>query len=113
MAASITALPMRAPFAATLRDNAWLRHAAHANAMAARLSQGLRDAGYHLRFPTEANAVFVALAPEQDAALRDLGYAYYGLGERDWNLFRLMCSFDTPIAQVDAAVADARTLCAR
>jgi threonine aldolase len=102
-----------APFAATLRGDAWLRHAAHANAMAGRLSQGLRDAGYHLRFPTEANAVFVTLAPEADAALRDLGYTYYGFGERDWNLFRLMCSFDTPPEQVDAAVADARKVRAR
>ncbi|MHC4348792.1 MAG: threonine aldolase family protein, partial [Planctomycetota bacterium] len=45
---------MSAPFAATLRDGVWLRHAAHANDMAARLSKGLCDADYQLRFPTEA-----------------------------------------------------------
>ncbi|MHC4274320.1 MAG: threonine aldolase family protein [Planctomycetota bacterium] len=101
---------MSAPFAATLRDGIWLRHAAHANAMAARLSEGLREAGYQLRFPTDANAVFVTLPPVVDKALRDRGYAYYAFGEPGWNLFRLMCSFDTQPAQIDAAVAEARAV---
>jgi threonine aldolase len=104
---------MTAPFAATLRDGVWLRHAVHANDMAARLSGGLVDAGYRLRFPTEANAVFVTLSPAADAALRVGGYAYYPFGEPGWNLFRMMCAFDTSPAQVDAAVADARAAVAR
>ncbi|MHC4415823.1 MAG: threonine aldolase family protein [Planctomycetota bacterium] len=102
-----------APFAATLRDGTWLRHAAHANRAAARLAEGLRESGYHLRFPAEANAVFVTLPPEADRALRDRGHAYYPFGDRAWNLFRLMCSFDTPAAQIDAFLADARAVVAR
>lgn len=96
-----------APFAATLRGGTWLTHAAHANAMAARLSQGLAALGYRLPFPTEANAVFVALSPEQDAALKARGYAYYPFGEPVWGMFRFMCSFDTEPRQVEAMLADA------
>jgi threonine aldolase len=102
-----------APFAATLRDGIWLRHARHANAMASELSAGLREAGYQLRFPTESNGVFVTLPPAVDAALRDRGYGYYPFGDPGWNLFRLMCSYDTQPAQVEALLADARTAAAR
>jgi threonine aldolase len=104
---------MSAPFAATLRDGAWLRHAGHANDMAGRLSAGLGEAGYQLRYPTEVNGVFVTMPTAVDAALRARGYEYYAFGEPGWNLFRLMCSFDTEPAQVDAVVADAGSVVAR
>ena len=102
-----------APFAATLRDDTWLRHAGHANRMASMLAEGLRRLGYHLRFPAEANAVFVTLPPQTDSALRDRGHAYYPFGDPAWKLFRLMCSFDTPPEQIEAFLADAQALAAR
>ena len=102
-----------APFAATLRDGAWLRHATHANEMATRLSDGLVRLGYQLKFPTQANAVFVELSPSIDAALRDRGYAWYPFGDPQWNMFRAMCSFDTRPEQVDALLADAGAIVAR
>jgi len=50
-----------AQFDAMLRDGEWLRVAAHANAMAARLSTGMTALGFRLTTPTDANEVFVDL----------------------------------------------------
>lgn len=98
-----------APFAHALADDAWLRHAAHANAMAARLADGLRARGLAPAFPCEANAVFVDLPPALDERLRARGHGYYpfpspvaGAGP----LARLMCSFATTPAELDAFLAD-------
>src|SRR6185312_1799022 len=55
---------------AYLADGLWLRNARHANAMAARLGQGLaRLPGARLVHPVEANEVFVELAEASIAAL--------------------------------------------
>ncbi len=97
-----------APFAATLRDGVWLRHAGHANDMASRLASGLKTLGYQLRFPAEANGVFVTLSAGVDAVLRERGHAYYRFGDPAWNMYRLMCSFDTTSQQVESLLADAR-----
>ena len=93
-----------APFTATLRDGAWLRHAGHANAMATRLAGGLAGIDLAPHFPADANAVFVALPPDVDDALRAAGYGYYPFGDPAWKLSRLMCSFDTTEADVDGFV---------
>ena len=98
------------PFAATLRDGAWLHHAGHANAMATRLCDGLRRLGFEICFPTQANGVLVALPEAVDTALRRCGHGYFNFtdpGGAKSDLFRLMCSFDTQTYQVDALLADA------
>jgi threonine aldolase len=95
-----------APFAATLRDGTWLRHAAHANAMGRRLADGLAAAGVTTRFPVEANGAFVVLSEELDAGLRAAGHECYPFGDPDWRMFRLMCSFDTQPEDVDGLLAD-------
>lgn len=91
-----------APFAEVLETGAWLRHAAHANAMAARLAAGFTRLGCAQRHPVETNGVFVRLAQPIDAALRDAGYEYYPVGAREERVFRLLCSFDTTPDDVDA-----------
>ncbi|HRP62456.1 MAG TPA: beta-eliminating lyase-related protein [Phycisphaerales bacterium] len=98
-----------APFAATLAGGAWLRHARHANAMAKRLGEGLAAMGLAPRFAVDANAVFVTLPDRVDRALRAAGHGYYGFGEPEWRLSRLMCSFNTDAADVDALLEDARS----
>ena len=95
-----------APFAATISDGSWLKHARHANAMANELSAGLRKLGLDVRFPTQANGVFVQLPPEVDAALQKKGHGYYPFGDPEWNLSRLMCSFDTTPEDVRGLLAD-------
>lgn len=97
-----------APFARTVGDGSWLRHAAHANAMARRLGDGLAAIGLAPRFPVQANGVFVALPGAVDAALRARGHGYYPFGDPAWRLVRLMCSFDTTEGEVDGLVEDVR-----
>lgn len=97
-----------APFAATLRDGAWLRHAARANAMARRLGEGLAALGIDPVFPVEANGVFVRLPDFVDAALRAAGHGYYPFGDPDQGIARLMCGWDAREADVDALLDGVR-----
>ncbi|MGI9012991.1 MAG: threonine aldolase family protein [Phycisphaerales bacterium] len=95
-----------APFAATLKDNIWLRHAAHANAMATRLANGLEKRGIRLMYPCQANGVFAVLAPEQQKALESRGHGFYMFGDAAWNLARFMASFNTETDEVDRLIHD-------
>lgn len=97
---------LSAPFAAALRDGAWLEHAAHANRMAARLAEGLVAAGRTPHFPVEANAVFVDLGAEGRAELAARGWQAHGFAHGTSTLTRLMTSFATDPAEVDALLAD-------
>jgi threonine aldolase len=95
-----------AQWAAVLEDGAWLRHGAHANRAAQKLSAGLRELGFKLVAPTEANGVFVELPPEVFAALEKRGWHFYKfVGEHG---YRLMCSWETTDAEVAAFLSDAR-----
>jgi len=99
---------LSAQLEAYLADGLWLRNARHANAMAARLGDGLRQAGARLSHPVEANEVFVELP---DAAIRALaadGFLFYRWGGADANCIRLVASFETKpdeVAQFTAAAA--------
>ncbi|MFG0276245.1 MAG: threonine aldolase family protein [Phycisphaerales bacterium] len=95
-----------APFAVTLETGAWLRTAAHANAMADNLSAGLAGAGVEIPFRVEANAVFPRLSEDQTRRLHERGHRWYPFGPADWNLARLMCSWDTQREDVDNFLAD-------
>ncbi|HEX5802417.1 MAG TPA: protease inhibitor I9 family protein, partial [Azospira sp.] len=90
-------------------DGAWLRHAAHANAMAQRLAAGLAAIpGVRLLFPVEANGVFAELPPPLIDGLRARGWRFYtfiGAGGA-----RFMCAWDTRPESVDALLADLRQL---
>ncbi len=101
---------LSAPWLGLLEDNAWLRHAGHANAMAQRLAAGLGQiAGARLMFPIESNGVFCELPPAVLAGLRERGWRFYtfiGAGGA-----RFMCGWDTRPESVDALLAD-RLCCA-
>ena len=98
---------------AYLADDLWLAHARHANAMAQRLEAGLRTvAGVEMTGgPTQANILFVKLAPTLCAGLLADGFAFY---HDRWapGVVRLVTSFATAAADVDAFVAAARRLAA-
>jgi threonine aldolase len=97
------------PFAHALAGDAWLRHAAHANAMAERLAEGLRRRGLAPMFPREANAVFVDLPAALDLRLRARGHGYYPFASPipgQGPLARLMCSFASTPAELEAFLAD-------
>ena len=88
-----------AQFDALLRGGEWLDMAAHANAMAARLSKGMAALGLQLAVPTEANEVFVNL---DEAAYTELskGYAVHRPDPPN-PVVRFVCSWATTIEQVD------------
>lgn len=100
---------LSAPWLGMLEGDAWLRHAAHANAMAQRLATGLAGIpGARLLFPVEANGVFVALPDAVQQGLRERGWRFYTFIAAGGA--RLMCAWDTQPESVDALLADLREL---
>jgi len=95
---------LAAPWVAMLKDGAWTRHAAHANACAKRLAGRIGDiAGVSVKYPVEANAVFAGLPDAMHARLAERGWHYYRfIG----GSARFMCSWATSDADVDALAAD-------
>ncbi|MGH9409155.1 MAG: threonine aldolase family protein, partial [Vicinamibacterales bacterium] len=96
---------LAAPWLGILEEGAWLRHAAHANAMARRLADGLAAMPQaRLLAPVEANGVFVDLPKHAIDALHDTGWRFYVfIGETG---ARLMCAWDTSGEAVDRLLAD-------
>ncbi len=86
-----------------LQDGTWLRLAAHANAMAARLAAALRAAGIDPLHPVHGNAVFLGLDAAASARLRASGWSFYafiGGGAR------FVCSWDSRADEVDELAVD-------
>jgi threonine aldolase len=98
---------LSASWVGMLKDGAWLRHAKHANDMAARLESAVKDLpGVKLLFPRQANAVFAELPLPAIEALKEKGWVFYtfiGAGG-----CRFMCSWDTQPEDVDGLAADLR-----
>jgi threonine aldolase len=102
---------LSAQLEAYLADGLWLRLASHANAMADRLAAGLAGIpGARLRDPVEANEIFVALPAAVTEGLLAKGYQFY---RWEGEVVRLVTSWETAPAAVDALVADARSLSAQ
>ena len=98
---------LSAQFIALLDGGLWLRSAAHANAMAARLRAAVDTIdGVRPTQKTESNGVFAILPPGVADRLRT-SFRFY-----DWNEaageVRWMCSFDTTEEDVDAFAAAIR-----
>lgn len=98
---------LAAPWLGVLHDGAWLRHAAHANAMACRLRDAIAGVpGTRLLAPVEANGVFVDVPRAVIAALRERGWQFHEfVGDTG---IRLMLSWDSTPEVVDAFAADLR-----
>jgi threonine aldolase len=101
---------LAAPWAAMLRDGAWLRYAQHANALAHRLGDELQKIpGVRLLHPVEASGVFAEMPDGYHEGLKDRGWRYYrfiGGGAR------LMCSWKTEESDITALVNDLRSIAA-
>jgi threonine aldolase len=91
---------------AVLESGAWIRHASHANAMAQRLSTAIATVpGVKLARTVEVNAVFVDMSAWLVDAMTAAGWHFHymsGAGHR------LMCSWATSPADIDAFVEDLR-----
>ncbi len=101
---------LSAPWTGVLKDGAWLRHAAHANAMARRLEAGIRDLPQiEIAYPVQSNVVFARIPKPVVQGMYQRGWKFYThVGEADEA--RLMCSWDTRPEDVDAFAADLREL---
>jgi threonine aldolase len=89
---------------ALLENDLWLRNATHANAMAARLAEGVRSIpGVSITQPVQANAVFAVLPMAVTERLQEDFHFYvwnHQTGEVRW-----MCAWDTTEADIDTFVA--------
>jgi threonine aldolase len=100
-----------AQFEALLRDELWRRTAGHANAMAARLAEAVRDVpGVTITQDVQANAVFAILPAGMAERLRERWF-FYTFDEAT-GAVRWMCSWDTTAADVDAFAADVAAVAA-
>lgn len=96
---------------ALLDDNLWLRNAAHANAMARRLGDGLAAVpGVHLPAAVEANMAFPVLPAPIAEGLRAAGFVFHDWPSAQAGMVRLVTSFETRAEDVDALVETARAL---
>lgn len=88
---------------AYLTSDLWLRNARNANAMAARIREGIQGiAGVEILRPVDANILLLRFSPAILAALRGAGFLFY-----DWEIFgpgavRLVTGFSTTGTEVDA-----------
>jgi threonine aldolase len=101
-----------APWVGLLENDVWLRNARHANAMAQRLHDAIRDIpGVQVLHPPQVNSVFAQLPAPVIEGLYAKGWKFYqfiaGGG------CRLMCAWDTTAESVDAFAADLRALSTR
>jgi threonine aldolase len=95
---------LAAQFNALLDDGLWLRNAAHANAMARRLADGVAGVpGVGLWQPVESNGVFATLDPALIEPLRR-NWPFH-VWDPDQHVVRWMAAFDTTEDEVDAFLA--------
>ena len=98
-----------AQFGALLHDDLWLANAVHANAMARRLAEGVREIdGVQIVYPVQANAVFARLRP-RDIATLQREWTFHVWDEPD-SVVRWMTAFDTSEADVDAFLDSIRSV---
>jgi threonine aldolase len=100
---------LSASWVGMLRDGAWLKHAAHANAMARQLEAGLRELPkLKISFDCQTNAVFAQMPAEAIQGMLARGWKFYThVSPSDC---RLMCSWDTEPQDIEAFVADVKSL---
>jgi len=98
-----------AQFDAQLTGGLWLRLAAHANAMASRVAQGLAAIpGVALLHPVEANELFVLMPDAVIDGLEKAGFLFYRWPTEEGPCIRLVTAFDTEPAHADGLVAAIR-----
>lgn len=90
---------------AMIEDDVWLRNARAANAAASRLAAAA--GADRLVHPVEANEMFIRVSADEAATLRAQGFDFYDWGPGE---ARLVTSWDSDLAHVDALAAAIRAL---
>ncbi|NIJ40583.1 threonine aldolase [Parvibaculum indicum] len=104
---------LSAQLEAYLKDGLWLRLAAHANAMARELAEGLGAMpGVDIHFPVQANEIFVRMPVSMSKGLKEAGARFHPwpmVGDNDQaRTVRLVTSFQTEAEAVAEFLAHAR-----
>lgn len=93
---------LSAQLQAYLTDGVWLRNARHANAMAQKLVQGLKDLpGIRWVYPPQANELFLELPEPVLQALEQAGFCFYRWLAKESNQIRLVTSFNTAATDIE------------
>jgi threonine aldolase len=103
---------LSAPWVGVLHNNAWLKHARHANEMAKRLEARIRKLDPHqerirIVHPVDSNAVFVKMPNGVVQHLYKRGWKFYTHVGTEGEA-RLMCAWDTMPQDVDEFAEDLR-----
>lgn len=100
---------LSAQLEAYITDNLWLRNAAHANQMAAKLAAGLASLpGVQLCYPVEANEVFIQMPQAVVKGLFDDGFQFYPWEEEPSTIARLVTAFNTKEEDITAIMEAAK-----
>jgi len=93
-----------AQFEGYLADDGWLKTASHANAMAARLAEGLAQRGtVRLEWSATSNEIFPVMSKRTVSRLRTAGARFHTWrDEGEDEMVRLVTSYATTEADVDA-----------
>lgn len=100
---------LSAPLAAYLRDELWLDNARHANAMAARLAEGLAGVkGAQLLRQPDGNQMFLTMDPDLAGRLRAAGAEFDDWPEVGPDVVRLVTAFNTREEDVETFLSLAK-----
>jgi threonine aldolase len=98
---------LAAPWVGLLKDDTWLKNAAHANRSAAQLEDQLKQIPeLKILMPRQANSVFVRMPLPLIHALNEKGWHFYSFIGEDG--IRLMCSWDTREEDIRQFAADVK-----
>ena len=87
---------------AYLEDDLWLKNATHANAMAEKLYQGIKDVdGIKFSFPVQSNLMFAEIDLLLQEKLHQAGIYFYNRKIADINSSRLVTAFNTDQVSID------------
>ena len=90
-------------FETLLQENLYFENARHANAMAARLRDGLAAAGCRFVAESPTNQIFPILPRAvQEVLAKEFGFELWGAGDEAFQPVRLVCSWATKQEDVDA-----------
>jgi len=98
-----------AQFYRLLRDEIWLKSATHANKMANRVFEGVKDIQkINITKMVQANSVFAIIPAEWNKLLQDL--MPFHIWNEKTNEVRWMCAFDTEEKDIDEFISLIRKL---
>ncbi|WP_336082254.1 threonine aldolase family protein [Thalassospira sp. CH_XMU1448-2] len=85
---------------AYVKNDVWLKNAAHANQAASALADLLIGRGATLAHPADGNELFVKLPAELAAKLRDAGLMFHAWPSLGADVYRFVAAWNTDIAQI-------------